>query len=109
GSAKELFHSIHEKLYKLPDETRFFTCHDYQPNGRGLKYESTIGDSKRGNIQLNEKTTEEEFVRFRQERDKQLSAPKLLLPSIQINIDGGRFPKAEDNGTSYIKIPIKLG
>ena len=107
GSAKDLYHSIHEKLYKLPDETRVFTCHDYLPNGRELKYESTIGESKKSNIQLKESTTEQEYIKFRIERDKTLSAPRLLLPSIQVNIDAGHLPDAEDNGVRYLKIPIK--
>ena len=107
GSAKDLYHSIHDKLYKLPEETRFYTGHDYRPNGRELRYMATIGESKQNNIQLKESTTEEEFVKFREERDAKLSAPKLLLPSVQINIDGGRIPVAEDNGVSYIKIPVR--
>lgn len=107
GSAHALYESIHEKLYKLPDSTRYFTCHDYKPNGRELRFESTIGESKRANIQLKESTTEAEFIKFREWRDAKLRAPHLLLPSIQVNIDAGRFPKAEDNGISYLKIPIK--
>lgn len=107
GSAEDLYDSIHEKLYKLSDETKFFTGHDYQPNGRELRYESTIGESKKENIQLKESTTKEEFVKFRTERDATLSAPKLLLPSIQVNIDAGHLPKAEENGVSYIKIPVR--
>lgn len=107
GSAKDLYHSIHERLYKLPDETRFFTCHDYQPNGRDLRFESTIGESKRENIQLKQETSQSEFISFREKRDATLSAPKLLLPSIQINIDGGHLPEPEDNGVSYIKLPIQ--
>lgn len=106
GSAKDLYHSVHEKLYKLPDETRIFTGHDYQPNGRELKYESTIGESKKMNVQLKEQTSEEEFVEFREKRDATLKAPRLLLPSIQVNIDAGHLPQAEDNGTQYIKIPL---
>ena len=107
GSAKNLYNSIHEKLYKLPDSTKVYTCHDYQPDGRELKFVTTIGESKESNIQLNQKTTEEEYVRFRTERDKKLSAPKLLLPSIQVNIDGGNLPLAEDNEVSYLKIPVR--
>ncbi len=106
GSAKDLYHSIHEKLYKLPDETQFYTCHDYQPNGRQMIYTSSIGESKARNIQLKDSTTRSEYIEFREKRDATLSAPTLLLPSIQINIDGGRLPKEEDNGTSYIKIPL---
>lgn len=107
GSAKDLYNSIHGKLYALPDETRYFTCHDYQPNGRELRFESTIGESKKKNIQLKQETTEAEFIDFRETRDAKLAAPKLLLPSIQINIDGGHMPAPEDNGSSYLKIPIK--
>lgn len=107
GSAKDLYHSVHEKLYKLPDETRVLTGHDYQPGGRELKYESTIGESKKSNIQLKKETTEEEFVEFRTKRDATLAAPRLLLPSIQVNIDAGHLPEVEDNGTSYLKIPVR--
>ena len=107
GSAADLYHSVHEKLYKLPDETEVYTCHDYQPNGRELQYKTTIGESKKNNIQLKESTTLEEFIEFRESRDKTLKAPKLLLPSIQINIDGGKMPEPEDNGSSYLKIPIR--
>lgn len=106
GSAKDLYHSIHEKLYKLPDETRVFTGHDYQPDGRALKFESTIGENKTCNVHLKESTTEEEFVKFRTERDATLNAPRLLLPSIQINIDAGHLPKEEDNEARYLKIPL---
>lgn len=107
GSAKELYHSVHEKLYKLPDETKVLTGHDYQPNGRKLKYESTIGESKRENIQLKESTSEQDFVEFRKKRDATLAAPRLLLPSIQVNINTGQLPEKEDNGISYLKIPVR--
>ncbi|WP_290732721.1 MBL fold metallo-hydrolase [Halobacteriovorax sp. JY17] len=107
GSAKELYHSVHEKLYKLPDDTRTFTAHDYQPNGRELQYKSTIGEHKSRNIQLKASTTEEEFIRFRNERDSTLTAPRLLLPSIQLNISAGELPKAEDNESHYLKIPLR--
>ncbi len=107
GSAKDLYHSVHEKLYQLPDETRVFTGHDYQPGGRELKFESTIGENKRSNVQLRAITKEDEFVEFRNKRDAGLKAPRLLLPSIQVNIDGGHLPKAEENGVSYLKIPIR--
>lgn len=107
GSAKDLYNSIHNKLYSLPDETRVFTGHDYQPNGRQLKFESTIGINKKENIQVKEITKEEEFIQFREERDVMLSAPKLLLPSVQVNIDAGNLPKEEDNGTVYFKLPVR--
>jgi len=107
GSARDLYHSVHEKLYKLPDTTRVLTGHDYQPNGRELRYESTIGESKESNIQLKETTTEAEFIEFRTKRDATLSAPRLLLPSIQVNIDAGHLPHEEDNGSRYLKIPVR--
>lgn len=106
GSSDALFRSIHEKLYALPDDTRVFTGHDYQPGGRPLRFESTIGEEKRNNIQLKAETTREQFVRFRTERDKTLSAPRLLLPSIQVNIAAGCFPPPESNGVSYLKFPL---
>ncbi|HMQ10345.1 MAG TPA: MBL fold metallo-hydrolase [Oligoflexia bacterium] len=106
GSAEDLYHSVHDKLYALPDETRVFTGHDYMPGGRELKFESSIKEQKENNIQLKENTSKEEFIAFRTERDRQLKAPRLLLPSIQLNIRAGNFPQAEDNGTSYIKMPL---
>ncbi len=105
GSGEMLYDSI-QKLYALPDETRVFTCHDYQPGGRELRYESTIGEQKNSNIQLNGKTTKEAYVAFRKERDAGLSLPKLILPSLQVNIRAGRLPEPEGNGTAYIKIPL---
>ncbi len=107
GSAEDLYTSVHEKLYKLPDEQRVFVGHDYMPNGRALKFESTIGEEKKKNIQLNVETTKEQFVQFRNNRDKTLAAPRLLLPSVQINIGAGILPKAEENGTRYLKIPVR--
>ncbi|MCR9204426.1 MAG: MBL fold metallo-hydrolase [Halobacteriovoraceae bacterium] len=107
GSSKDLYHSIHQKLYSLPDQTKVFTGHDYQPDGRDLRYESTIGESKSLNIQLKSSTTEAEFIEFRTKRDSLLPAPRLLLPSIQVNINAGKLPKEENNGTRYLKIPIR--
>ncbi|NBX76327.1 MAG: MBL fold metallo-hydrolase [Proteobacteria bacterium] len=106
GDATTLFDSITQKLYTLPDDTRVFTGHDYQPNGRPVQFESTIGKEKAGNIHLNGKTTKAEFVKFRSERDKTLAAPKLLLPSVQFNIDAGHYPRPHANGRSYLSIPI---
>jgi glyoxylase-like metal-dependent hydrolase (beta-lactamase superfamily II) len=106
GSAEELFLSVSNKLYILPDDTRVFVGHDYQPNGRELRSETSISESKNDNIQLTALTTKDEFVEFRTERDKQLSAPALLLPSIQVNIQAGHLPKLETNGVRYLKIPI---
>ncbi len=107
GSASELYNSVHEKLYKLPDHFRVYVGHDYQPQGRSLAFESTIGEEKKKNIHLNIETSKNDFIDFRNNRDQNLEAPKLLLPSVQINIDAGNLPKAEENGTRYIKIPIR--
>ncbi|MEZ4703994.1 MAG: MBL fold metallo-hydrolase [Bdellovibrionota bacterium] len=107
GCAKDLYHSVHNKLYELSDHVKVYVGHDYQPGGRDLQFCSSIGEEKTSNIQLQAKTTEDEFVSFRTQRDKTLMAPKLLLASIQINIQNGQFPPKEENGVSYIKIPIR--
>lgn len=106
GSAADLYHSVHNRLYSLPDETKVYTGHDYMPNGRSLKYMATIGEEKQNNIQLKEETSLNEFVRFRTERDRTLNAPRLLLPSVQVNIDAGRLPPPSKNGKRYLKIPV---
>lgn len=107
GSADDSYTSIHDKLYGLPDETRVFVGHDYQPGGRPLRYETSIGKSKRENIYLKADTAREDFVSMRSTRDKGLSAPRLLLPSVQVNINAGKLPPADDNGVSYLRIPIR--
>ena len=106
GSAVELYHSVHNRLYELPEDTKVYTGHDYLPNGRPLKFMTTIAEEKHGNIQLQAHTSLEEFVRFRTERDRTLAAPKLLLPSVQVNIDAGHLPEAGKNGKRYLRIPI---
>lgn len=106
GSSKDLYHSVTKNLYSLPDSTRVFVGHDYSPEGREMRFETTIGESKKNNIQLKENTSEEEFIGFREARDKTLKAPRLLLPSIQINIDAGHLPPKEENGKSYLKLPL---
>lgn len=106
GSAKKLYDSIHEVIYKLPDETIIYTGHDYLPNGRNLQYQTTVGQSKQNNIQLNALTSEAKFIQLRESRDRTLDAPKLLLPSIQVNIAAGKLPQPEDNGTIYLKLPV---
>ncbi len=108
GDAAALYHSIQDKLYTLPDETRVFTGHDYQPEGRPLRYETTIGASKQLNIQLKAATTEAEYVAFRTRRDSMLKAPRLLFPSIQINVDAGRLPAPGKSGIRLLKTPLGL-
>ena len=107
GDAEAMWESIHEKLYHLPDATRVFVGHDYQPNGREVQYETSIGASKRRNVQLDVETAKEAFVEKRRARDATLAAPKLLYPSVQVNVDAGRLPGTESNGARYLKIPVR--
>lgn len=107
GSAADLYDSITNKIYTLPDETRLLTGHDYQPGGRELQWESTVAEQKKNNIQLKGDTGKEEYIRFRTERDKTLNAPNILLQSVQVNIAAGDFPAKEDNGISYLKMPVR--
>lgn len=106
GSATELYNSIHGRIYELPENTKVYTGHDYLPNGRPLKFMATIAEEKKENIQLKANTTLDEFVHFRTERDRTLAAPKLLLPSVQVNIDAGHLPEVSANGKRYLRIPI---
>jgi glyoxylase-like metal-dependent hydrolase (beta-lactamase superfamily II) len=108
GSATDLYKSITERIYTLPDTTRVFVGHDYQPGGREVAFETTVGEQKTRNIQLKATTTEAEFVQFRAARDKTLSAPKLLFQSVQVNIDAGNMPKPNDTCQRYLKIPINV-
>lgn len=108
GSAADLYHSVHEVLYALPDATRVFVGHDYQPGGREVRFESTIGKEKAENVQLRKETTREQFVLFRTERDKKLRPPRLIFPSIQVNVFGGYLPLEEENGVRYLKVPLNM-
>lgn len=106
GDAGELFRSI-RRILSLPDETRLFLCHDYKAPGRDkFAWETTVGRQRRENVHVKDGTTEAEFVAMRTARDKTLAMPNLILPSVQVNIRGGRLPEPEDNGVAYIKIPI---
>lgn len=107
GSAENLYDSVTGKIYSLPANTRIFVGHDYQPNGRELMYQTTVDEEKNKNIQLKGHTSKEDFIKFRQERDATLAAPKLLLPSIQVNIRAGQLPAAEENGMRYLKLPLR--
>ena len=106
GSAEQLYHSVTETLYALPDQTRVFVGHDYMPNGRALRFETTILAEKERNVQLPLGRSKEDFVRFRNERDASLSPPKLIYQSVQINVFGGLLPEEESNHARYLKIPI---
>jgi len=104
GDARTLYRSI-QRIFALPDETRVFLCHDYKTATRDtFAHESTVADERRSNIHLRD--DEEAFVQMRRARDATLAMPRLLLPSVQVNMRAGRFPPSEDNGTSYLKIPL---
>lgn len=106
GDAGTLYDSVH-KLYQLPDETRMFLCHDYKAPGRDdYQWETTIGVQKRTNIHLNQSISRAAFIAMRTARDKTLAMPRLILPSIQVNMRAGAFPPPEDNGQRYLKIPL---
>jgi glyoxylase-like metal-dependent hydrolase (beta-lactamase superfamily II) len=106
GSADALYHSVHDVLYQLPDSTRVFVGHDYQPEGRSVRFESTIGLQKERNIQLRASTTRDEFIRVRNERDKTLRPPRLIYQSVQVNVFGGLLPQAESGELRFLKIPL---
>ena len=106
GDASILFRSI-RRLMQLPSETRVFLCHDYKAPGRdNFVWETTIGAEKTANVHVHEGVSEEEFVAMRTARDATLDMPRLILPSVQINMRGGHFPEPEANGTRYLKLPL---
>ena len=106
GSASALYDSI-QQLYALNDATRVFLCHDYKPKERQeYQCSTTIGVQKQSNIHLSATTDKQQFIKLREQRDATLSMPKLILPAIQINMNGGRLPEAEANGIRYLKIPL---
>ena len=105
GDAGELYESI-QKVLALPDETRLFMCHDYGPNGRDIQWETTVGDEKAHNIHVGGGKTKEDFVTFRTERDAQLKMPRLIIPSLQVNMRAGDMPPADDEGDVFFKVPV---
>lgn len=107
GSAEQLFESI-QRFYRLPAATRVFVGHDYQPGGRELRFETTIGEERTSNRQITGDTPKAVYVELRQKRDATLDVPRLILPSIQVNIRAGELPDPEANGVSYLKVPVDL-
>jgi glyoxylase-like metal-dependent hydrolase (beta-lactamase superfamily II) len=106
GDARQLYRSI-RRLLALPAETRLFLCHDYKASGRdSYVWETTVGAQRTGNVHVHDGIGEEEFVAMRTKRDATLSMPKLILPSVQVNMRGGHLPEPEENGTRYLKIPL---
>lgn len=108
GDAATLYRSI-KRILSLPPETRIFVGHDYLPAGRSSPvWQSTVADERASNVHVHDGVSEEAFVQLRQERDKTLPAPKLILPSLQVNIRGGALPKPEEDGRVYLKTPVSL-
>jgi glyoxylase-like metal-dependent hydrolase (beta-lactamase superfamily II) len=105
GDAATLYRSIH-RILSLPGETRIFVCHDYLPGGRELEYETTVAAQLESNIHVNRGVTEAAFIDMREARDATLGMPTLILPSLQVNMRGGRMPPVEDSGQLFLKLPI---
>ena len=106
GDARTLYQSI-KKILEMPDETRMFVCHDYAPNGREFLWETTVGAQRADNIHVGNNVSEDSFVEMREKRDATLAMPRLIMPSIQVNMRAGHMPNAEENGSIYLKVPIQ--
>ncbi|NVF13681.1 MBL fold metallo-hydrolase [Vreelandella maris] len=108
GDARTLYHSI-QKVLALPDQTRLFLCHDYKAPGRDtFQHETSVAEQRNENVHVHEGISEEAFVKMRTERDATLGMPRLIIPSVQINMRAGALPPAEENGTVYLKVPINF-
>ena len=107
GDASTLYKSI-KKILSYPDSTNLYMCHDYPPTDRQVIDKTTVREQRENNIHIHDGVTEDQFVQMRKARDATLEVPVLLLPSIQVNIRAGTMPPKEDNGISYMKIPINL-
>jgi len=105
GDAGTLYDSI-QTVLSLPDTTRLFMCHDYGPNGRAIQWETTVAEEKANNIHVGGGKTRAEFVKFRTERDAKLDMPRLILPSLQVNMRAGRLPEPDTNGLRYLRVPV---
>ena len=108
GDARELYRSI-RRIFTLPETTRLFLCHDYKAPGRDeYRWETSVGEEKRHNVHVHDGITEDEFVAMRTARDRKLGMPKLILPSVQVNMRAGQMPPPEDDGKRYLKIPLDV-
>jgi glyoxylase-like metal-dependent hydrolase (beta-lactamase superfamily II) len=105
GSAPTLYRSI-RRILSMPDETRLFMCHDYGPNGRDIRWETTVGEQRAHNIHARDGITEEEFVATREARDRTLEMPRLIIPSLQVNMKAGRLPASDASGKGFLKVPL---
>lgn len=105
GDAGQLYDSI-QRILALPDETRLFMCHDYGPNGRDIRWETTVGEERAANIHVGGGRSREEFIAFRTARDSTLPMPRLILPALQVNMRAGRLPAADPEGRRHLKVPL---
>lgn len=105
GDARTLYRSI-KRVLSLPQETRLFMCHDYGPNGRNIKWETTVAEQREHNIHAKDGITEDQFVNMREARDKTLYMPKLIIPSLQVNMKAGELPKPDESGKRFLKVPL---
>jgi len=105
GDARTLFRSIHRVL-ELPGATRLFMCHDYGPNGRDIQWETNVADERAHNIHVKDGVSEDEFVKMRETRDATLAMPKLIIPSLQVNMRAGQLPPKDDSGKAFLKVPV---
>ncbi|MCZ4271119.1 MBL fold metallo-hydrolase [Maritalea porphyrae] len=105
GDARTLYRSV-KRVLQLPDETRLFMCHDYGPNGRDIQWETSVVEEREHNIHVKNGISEDEFVKMREERDASLDMPKLIIPSLQVNMRGGKMPPADDKGDVFFKVPV---
>ena len=106
GDARTLYRSIRKLLETLPPATRLFMCHDYAPGGRAVTWETTVHDERTANIHVKDGTSEDDFVKMREARDATLAMPKLIVPSLQVNIRAGHLPEPDESGKRYLKVPI---
>jgi len=107
GDARALFHSI-QRVLSLPDSTRLFICHDYGPNGRDIRWETTVAAEKAHNIHIADGKSVDEFVALREARDKTLAMPSLIIPALQVNMRAGKMPEPDEEGKCYLKVPVNL-
>lgn len=105
GDARVLYRSM-KRVLELPRETRLFMCHDYGTNGREIRWETTVGAERDENVHVRDGVGEEDFVAMRQARDATLAMPKLIIPSLQVNMRGGRLPKSDETGKTFLKVPV---
>ncbi len=107
GDARTLYRSI-RRVLTLPNETRLFMCHDYAPNGRDIRWETTVAKQREQNIHVKDGITEDEFVAMRETRDRTLGMPRLIIPSLQVNMRGGELPPPDESGKRFLKVPLNV-